>query len=85
MSAWLRFVSAETEPGSLAFIVLATRFDRLTDAPHFVLGQEIVELSEELDDLLVSRDVILNLLKPSQVVLNGNIINRNIDSVDAQK
>jgi hypothetical protein len=44
--------------------------DGLAEGPHLVLGEVVLEVPEELEDLLVAGEVVLLLLKPPQVVLH---------------
>ena len=62
---------SKLEPGSFLLCRLAARLDGLADGPHLVLGQEVLEVAEELDDLLVPVQLVRDLLEPAQVILNG--------------
>ena len=57
-------------PGSFEPLVsLTPGLDGLAEAPHLVLGEIVLELGKELEDLLVAGLVVLLLLEPPQVVL----------------
>ena len=42
------------------------------ERPHLVLGDVVVELGEEADDVLVAGQLVLLLLETAQVVLRGS-------------
>ena len=72
---------SKLEPGSFLLCRLAARLDGLADGPHLVLGQEVLEVAEELDDLLVPVQLVRDLLEPAQVILNGKKVNNKIISL----
>jgi hypothetical protein len=50
---------------------VTARLDGLAEGPHLVLGEVVLKVPEELEDLLVAGEVVLLLLKPPQVVLHN--------------
>lgn len=61
-------VSPSMEPGSLRGFGSAPGFQALAERPHLVLGDVVVELGEEADDVLVAGQLVLLLLETAQVV-----------------
>ena len=49
--------------------LLTPGFDPLGDVPHVILGPEVLEVGEEVDDVVTSHEVVRLLLETAKVVL----------------
>ena len=56
------------KPVSFGF-VLTPGFNCLADVPHLILGEEILEICKELNYIFMAGDLVVHLLKSSQVIL----------------